>query len=618
MIKIQSLLMLLLCLPYLQSSASSNERLQRVEPAFWWTGMKNSELQLMVYGKNIAELEPSFQYPGVHLERITKVENPNYLFLTLKIDQSAAPGSFELYFKKSGKITAQYSYQLLEREPNSFLRHGFSTSDAIYLITPDRFVNGNPANDNVAGMKEKVDRKNYDGRHGGDLQGVINSLDYIRDLGFTALWINPALENNQPTYSYHGYSITDFYKVDPRFGTNKDYKQLSSLAKQKGMKLIMDMVVNHCGSEHWWMKDLPSSDWLNFPDSFVLTTHKRTSIQDVYAARADYTQMVDGWFAKTMPDLNQRNPLVATYLIQNSIWWVEYAGLGGIRMDTYPYSDTRFLTDWSRSIMEEYPNFNIVGEEWSENPAIVSFWQKNKKNYNGYVSYLPTLMDFPIQAAVVQGLKEKESWNTGFIKMYEMLANDFLYPNPSQLVVFPDNHDIMRFYELLNRDLELYKLGITYYLTIRGIPQLFYGTEILLSGGQEEKHGTYRTDFPGGWEGDSVNAFTNRGLSLQQIEAKNFVRRLLNWRKNATVIHEGKLMHYVPQNGVYVLFRYNDSKKVMVILNKNDQEQTIPLNRFSEMLAGVKAGFDVLNDRQIILGNSLVIPAKSPLVIEIK
>ncbi|MCB0571286.1 MAG: cyclomaltodextrinase N-terminal domain-containing protein, partial [Phaeodactylibacter sp.] len=374
------------------SLSFGQDRISRIEPPNWWVGMKNPALQLMVHGNAISALHPSIDYPGVRIERVIQVENPNYLFINLLIEPQARPGKLEMAFSHDGRVVERHSYELRARAPGAAEIEGFTNADAMYLITPDRFANGDPDNDLVAGMREKPNRQNPGGRHGGDIKGMINSLDYIAGMGFTAIWLNPVLENDMQEYSYHGYSTTDFYKVDSRFGTNALYKQLADAARAKGIKMIMDMIANHCGSEHWWMKDLPTHDWINFQDGFVPTNHRKPVIQDPYVSQYDYTHFADGWFVATMPDLNQRNELMAAYLIQNSIWWVEYLGLAGIRMDTYPYPDKDFMADWSCAVMAEYPNLNIVGEEWVGNPDYVSFWQRGKKNPNGYTSCLPSLM----------------------------------------------------------------------------------------------------------------------------------------------------------------------------------------------------------------------------------
>jgi len=596
---------------------STKHKIDHLEPAFWWVDMHNPNLQLLVHGENISELLPEITYPGVSIKKINKVDNPNYLFVDLQLTKDVKAGSFDILFKEGKKTKVKYNYQLKERRKGSSERKSFTPADVMYLITPDRFANGNPDNDNVKEMLELADRSNKDGRHGGDIQGMLDNLDYISDMGFTAIWVNPLLENNQDKYSYHGYSTTDYYKIDPRYGSNEEYQNLSKVAKEKGVGIIMDVILNHCGSEHWWMKDLPSNDWINNNGEFMQCSHKRSAVQDKYASKEDLKQFADGWFVKTMPDLNQRNEFMAKYLSQNAIWWIEYADLFGIRVDTYPYSDADFLSNWTESILNEYPNFNIVGEEWSTNPAIVSYWQKGKVNHDAYVSNLPSLMDFPIQNALVEALTKEETWGTGWIKLYEMLANDFLYSDPGNLVIFPDNHDMARIYNQLDKDYDLFKIAMTYTLTMRGIPQIYYGTEILANDEGNGDHGMLRSDFPGGWNGDMVNAFTGEGLGEQEKEAQAFLKKLLNWRKNNEIIHNGKLMHYAPDFGVYTYFRYTDFGKVMVILNKNSKAVELSTERYHEMLNGNESAIDILTGKNVKVKEGINIPARSALILEI-
>ena len=592
--------------------------LDRVEPVFWWTGMKDPNLQLMVHGQDIAGAKVELNYPGVTLESVARVENPDYLFLNLIINPAAKPGTFSISFDVKQKTVASYSYELKSREKNSADRAGFNSSDVIYLITPDRYANGDPGNDAMPGMKEKPDRSDKNGRHGGDLKGITDHLDYIQKMGFTTVWLNPVLENNMTHTSYHGYAITDYYRVDPRYGTNGEYRNLSEALKKRGMKLIMDMVFNHCGSEHWWMNDMPMPDWINHYPDYQITSNRHTVIEDPHASQADKAAMTDGWFVSSMPDLNQRNPFVATYLIQNSIWWIEYAGLNGIRQDTWPYPDKQMMAEWTKRILEEYPDFDIVGEEWSMNPAILSYWQKGKTNADGYQSWLPGLMDFPLQNALSNGLKNEESWDQGLIQIYETLGNDFLYPNAGNLVVFPDNHDMTRFYTQVGEDPDLAKMGVAFFLTTRGIPQIFYGTEILMSSPGPKEDGVIRSDFPGGWAGDPVNAFTGQGLTGQQKGMQNYVQRILNWRKDKEVIHHGKLMHFVPQDGIYVFFRYNDQDAVMVVLNKNKEEKDLLTDRFQEMMLGYSSGKDIISSVEIPDLTMIHVPARSAMIIELK
>ncbi len=607
---------LILIIAFLFFQNAFSQKLERVEPMFWWAGMKSPELQLMVHGENISATNVTINYPGVNLVSVIKVKNPNYLFIDLQLAENVLPGKFNIEFSSGNKTVAAYSFELKAREKGSSNRNGFNTSDVIYLVTPDRFVNGNPGNDWVEGMKEKPNRSDKDGRHGGDICGIINSLDYLQKMGFTAVWLNPVLENNMTQVSYHGYSTTDFYKVDPRFGTNEEYRQLNDELDKRGMKLIMDMIFNHCGSEHWWMDDMPMPGWINHYPGYKITSHRRTVNQDPHASEADKIAMTDGWFVPTMPDLNQRNQFMANYLIQNSIWWIEYAGLEGIRQDTWPYPDKNMMADWTKRLLEEYPHFNIVGEEWSMNPAIVSYWQKGKINSDGYECYLPSLMDFPLQSAVSNGLRNKESWDRGLIEIYESLANDFLYANADNLVIFPDNHDMSRFFEQVGADINLHKMGLAFFLTIRGIPQIYYGTEILMrhEGGE---HGNIRADFPGGWHGDRINAISGEGLTAGQHEMQNYMAKIQNWRKNKTVIHTGKMMHFVPEDGIYAYFRYNGMETVMVVLNKNDEEKTLSTGRFSEIIRNCKTGKEIITGKEIGDISTIKIAPKSAMIIEL-
>ena len=507
------------------TGVADNYRLDRLEPPFWWQGFKHNELQLMVYGPDISSLKPSIDYPGVSITRVVLSDNPNYLFVYLHISNSAMAGEFDIHFSNETN-TISHRYTLLDKNPDPEHTKGFSTEDTIYLITPDRFVNGNTENDNIADFGDLTDRDKPDGRHGGDLEGIRRSLDYISQMGFTAIWLNPVLENRMPRASYHGYSTTDYYRVDPRLGSNDEYKDLVKEARKKGIGMIMDMIANHTGSNHWWMSDLPAKDWINFPDQYTQSSHEHDSVQDPYASGYDRTLFTDGWFVPTMPDLNQRNPLLADYLIQNSLWWVEYLGLAGIRQDTYVYPDKFFMAEWSRRIMEEYPGFNIVGEESNRNPVAVAYWQRGKQNRDGYVSYLPSLMDFALQEAMVRALVASEPrWGSVWDPLYRLLTNDHIYANPNALVIFPDNHDMDRIYTQLNEDYDLLRMAMVYMATMRGIPQFFYGTEVLMSHTGSSADGIRRSDFPGGWEDDKKNAITGDGLTASEKNAQQFVRR---------------------------------------------------------------------------------------------
>lgn len=591
---------------------------ERVEPPFWWADMKNKNLQVLVYGDNISKLKVKIDHKKIDLKKVHRVDSPNYLILDLELDKNIRPTTFPIFFTKNGTTEFSYDYEIKEREKGRAETKGFDTSDAIYLITPDRFANGNSDNDEVEGMLEGLNRRDEYGRHGGDIQGIRDHLDYIQGMGFTAIWLNPVLENNQKEQSYHGYATTDYYKVDPRFGTNEEYKNLSLAAKDKGLKLIMDMIANHCGSEHWWMKDPPTNDWFNFQGKYTNTNHRRETVQDPHAADEDRMLMEDGWFVQTMPDLNQRNPFLSTYLMQNSIWWIEYLGLAGIRQDTYSYPNKDFMSAWTCRIMEEYPNFNIVGEEWSENPAITSYWQKGKVNPDGYTSCLPSIMDFPLNIALNKALNEEENWGAGIVRLYLSLANDFQYADPYNLVIFPDNHDMTRIYTQLNEDYDMYKMALAFILTTRGIPQIYYGTEIIMGNPGTTSHGIIRKNFPGGWEGDVVNAFDETGLTSRQIDAKKYLQKLLQWRKEQPIIHRGKLLHYEPRNGVYVYFRYTNKGTVMVILNKNKNITPLDTKRFGQGLKGHIRGYEIISGELIPITEELLIPARSSMIIELE
>ncbi|MDD2985075.1 glycoside hydrolase family 13 protein [Flavobacterium sp.] len=595
--------LLLFCFAFSFLTAQVN----RIEPPNWWTGLKNEQLQLLVHHPTIGKAKVSIAYEGLSITKVHQAKSPNYLFIDLTISQATKPGKFNIVFEfeKGKKITHSYELKPKSKPSDEFL--GFDSSDAIYLITPDRFANGNPSNDIVKSMKEtSLDRTHDYKRHGGDIQGITNKIEYIKNLGFTAIWPTPVLTNDMKSGSYHGYAITDLYQVDPRFGTLTDYKQLAEKLNQNNMKLIMDQVANHCGSEHWWMNDLPFPDWVNYQElyekegKYITSNHRRTSNQDNYAAKIDKEQMTNGWFVETMPDLNQRNPFMAQYLIQNSIWWIETLHLGGIRQDTYPYPDKEFMSNWAGAIMTEYPNFSIVGEEWSYNPLLVGYWQRGATNKDGYESHLRSTMDFPMQSLIVKGIKEPETWDTGLVRVYEGLANDFYYPSPKDILIFPDNHDMDRIFTQMNENIVNTKMALATYLVLPRIPQLYYGTEILMQNtAKPNDHGLIRTDYPGGWENDKVNAFTGEGLTSDQKSMQAFLTKILNYRKNSKAIHEGKTIHFAPNKGVYVLVRMQKEEVVVLILNKNDSV-TLQLSTYAELGLSTKKFRNVLTDEEFI------------------
>ncbi len=590
--------------------------IRHVEPPNWWVGMKQSRVQIMVHGDGIARTQPALQYPGVRLAGVERSDNPNYVFLNLDIAPRTKPGQVSINFKQNKRTVSNISYRIEARRPQSAQRKSFSAADAIYLITPDRFANGDTTNDQIEGMLDKTARHIPTARHGGDIRGMQNQLDYIRDLGFTMIWPTPLLENNQRAYSYHGYALTDYYKIDARFGSNEDFRRYVQAANERGMGVIADIVLNHIGDEHWWLKDLPSKDWLNYPKSRELTNNQHSTVQDIHVAPEERERFLKGWFVPTMPDLNQSNPKVARYLIQNTLWWVEYANLSGLREDTFSYAEPKFLTNWCRAVLNEYPRLNIVGEEMDNRPHMVAYWQKGARNRDGYDSGLPSVMDFPVVDAMTDVLTQEERYDRGLIKLYDLISADFLYPDPMKLLVFPDNHDRPRIFAQLNEDKDHLKTALLFYATTRGIPQMYYGTEVLINSPKERDDGLLRADMPGGWKDDKINAFTGQGLSSAQQDLQGFVRKLFNWRKTSSAIHHGKLMHYLPEDGHYVYFRYDEKQVVMVIINKSGQAKTLDLSRFNNVIKHANTGRDILNGRKIDLRAPLHLAAKTSLVIE--
>jgi len=606
----------------LSAASVAFAQIQKVEPAFWWKGMQNPELQILVYGKDIANSEIELS-DGIKAKEIQKVENPNYVFLTVNTNEIKR-SQFKINLKKGNKNSSSYTYELKQRNPNSANRESFSSKDLMYLIMPDRFANGDEKNDSTPDLTEKANRNLPGGRHGGDLKGIINNLDYLQNLGVTAVWLTPVNEDNEKSYSYHGYAQTDLYKIDGRYGSNEDYRELSRKLNDRNMMLVMDYVTNHWGISHWMIKDLPAKDWIHwFSDGekgFRRSNYKTTSQFDTNASEADKKIALDGWFDTTMPDINQANPLVLKYLTQNAIWWIEYAELGGFRVDTYPYNDKEAMAKWAKAITDEYPKFNIVGETWLNTAGHIAVWQKDSKigeavNYN---SNLPSVMDFMLYGDLPKALKEKDGWDTGMNRLYNTMSSDFLYPDINNVMVFFENHDTERWNEIFNADPKSYKMAMSVISTIRGIPQIYYGTEIGMRG-DKNKGGDadIRRDFPGGWKSDKQNAFNPATQTPEQKEFYQYTQKLLNWRKGKEVIHTGKTKNFVPQNNVFVYFRYNDKETVMVVVNNNDKEEVLDLKRFSESIKSSTSGKEIISDKEISLQNSLNIPAKTSMIIEL-
>ena len=592
--------------------------LERIEPANWWVGMKNTKLQLIVHGNQIAARNVTINYPGVTLLKTNKVENANYLFLDLEISPATQPGTFPIRFEKKGAKAIVSNYELKARNVKQVKAQGVTTKDLVYLIMPDRFANGDKTNDIVKGMTETtLNRDSMYHRHGGDIQGIINNLDYLQDLGVTALWINPLLTNDQPKTSYHGYANTENYRIDPRYGTNELYKKLIDEMHKRGMKMVKDLVHNHVGSRHWTVLDLPSKDWLNQWPSFTRTTYREQTHFDPYASAADKKQMVKGWFDFHMPDPNQQNPYVRNYITQSHIWWVEYAGVDAFRLDTYAYNDLDYMAEWAKVIKAEYPNLNSFGETWVQGvPSQTYFTEGNVVN-QGFDSGLDGVTDFQALWAVNEALNGKFGWTDGVVRLYNTLAYDYQYKDATKNVVFLDNHDLNRFYSVVNEDFSKYKSGIAWVLTTRGIPQFYYGNEILMTG-TTTPDGKVRLDFKGGWPEDKVNKFTAAGRTEKENEAFNYVRKLATYRKNNEVLQTGKMMQFVPQDGVYVYFRYNADKTVMMLMNGEEKEVAVSTARFAERTSGYTQAVNVATDEVLADMSQIKIPAKTTLVLELK
>ncbi len=597
----------------------------RVEPPNWWVGMANSELQLLVKANDVGAFQVKLKKGRNQLiKKVHQADSPNYLFIDLDLSSVEKPE--KLVFEFSNKVSKfEYEYELYELEFGSEKIKGFNSGDAIYLITPDRFVNGDESNDSVSGLKEQaVDRSHDYKRHGGDITGIIQAIPYLNDLGMTAVWSSPLLINDMAEQSYHGYAITDFYKVDPRFGSLQEYRLLANELRSREMKLIMDQVNNHCGSNHWWMSDLPFSDWINGQEAFLTSgeiaysNHRRTTIQDPYAAQKDKDGMLEGWFVSAMPDLNHRNPFMARYLIQNSLWWIETLGLGGIRQDTYPYNDPTFMAEWARAIQTQYPKFTIVGEEWSYNPLRVGYWQQSASNADGYESHLPSVFDFPLQKALVDALTNEESWDKGLIEWYTALSNDFYYPNPKALVFMGDNHDMDRLYTQLSEDVKLHHMALALLAMAPRTPQIYYGTEVLMQNtAKPHDHGLIRTDFPGGWPGDEINAFTKSGLTAEQKATQALFAQLFQLRSRSEAMRFGETLHYAPNDGVYVISRFVENEKLVLFLNKNEEDRQIDLSDYRE-LEGYDRYYDPINKVESSTSKLIRMQPRSFLLIQMK
>lgn len=597
-------------------AATNKLEIQHFEPAFWWVGMQDKTVQLLVHGPNISAASVDVNYPGVELNEVAKVENPNYLFLYLTVSEDAKPGTVTFTFKQ-GKKSLKRQWELRARNAKVGAQ-GFDSHDVMYLITPDRFADGDQANNFP---EARINRESPWARHGGDIRGVINHLDYLDDLGVTAIWLNPVVKNSPRCY--HGYAINDFYTIDPCYGSMDEYIEFIDKTHERGMKVVMDMIFNHCGGDHWWMRDLPTSDWCNNHNEYIGCNHNKWTVMDPYAAPSDRKGFTDGWFTPDMPDLNQQNRHVHKYLIQNSIWWIEYTRIDGIRQDTHPYADYQFMSDWCKAVLDEYPDFNIVGETWYPvGPGFTAWWQRNSRLSKAQ-SNLKTSMDFNLlfvcQDAFDKESRYDEQHSQGIFKLYEALAQDFLYEDPNNLLVFLDNHDVSRFNHVGDGGVTKFKQGMTFLMTTRGIPQIYYGCELLMHGPKSEGDGSIRKDFPGGWAGDSRDAFTAAGRTAEENEAHDYLRALLRWRKTCPVVSEGSLMHFAPgyNGGCYVYTRTLNDRIIMVVLSGTDSEQILDVKYYRDAMQGRTRAVDCLTGAEYDFSKNIVVPARGTILVEL-
>lgn len=607
-------LALVCCAVLLFPSHVIGQKIDRVEPLSWWTDMK-IPLRLMFHGDNIQSAELSVKEAGITITGIHKAESPNYLFVDIDI-KKAGVYTFQL---KVGRKRLTYKYTISDRHPNSAMRPSFTSADVMYLLMPDRFANGDSSNDNNAQMAEQAHRNEFFGRHGGDIQGIINHLDYIKDLGATAIWSTPLLTDNESFASYHGYACADYYHIDPRYGSNELYKQMVDECHKRDLKVIMDIVTNHCGMAHWWMQDLPYQDWIHQFDEFTRSNNVFSINMDPNASLYDKKLHECGWFDLSMPDMNLDNPQLLHYFKQWAIWWIEYSGLDGLRVDTYPYNEKAPMADWCAAIRNEYPNINIVGECWTRPTSQVAYWQAGAPNADGFSSNLPSVMDFPLQESICQGLNEDgRGWNEGMARIYTSLSNDYLYADVNNVLIFSGNHDMERIADILGQDKQKIKMAITMIATMRGIPQIFYGEELMfVSKDRSQGHGGLRLDFPGGWNTDSVNLFDEATLQGDQKEIFHYYKQLLNWRKGEPVIHSGKTLHFLSRDNTYAYFRYNDDKAVFVYINASNDVKEIPWSNYDELLKTYHpVGKELFSHQHIDTQKTHQIPSKEILMVE--
>jgi glycosidase len=605
----------ILTLPF--DSYSQQNIIERVDPPNWWVGMETDTIELLVMGANIAEYEISTSEKFIKIAQQENAKNKCYKYVALVIEKGQAAGEVELsLIKKGNKKPSKFKYPLLNR--SGFKPAGLNQADNMYLVFPDRFANGDPSNDNMEGMLEKADRSALKGRHGGDLKGIENHLDFIENMGFTAIWYNPILENNQPYESYHGYAATDSYKVDPRLGTNEQFKALSKKLHNKGIKTVWDVVYNHWGNEHYAFKNLPDSNWVHWFSEFTRTNYRTELLMDPYASERDKKILKDGWFDKHMPDLNQQDPHLAKYLIQNSIWWIEYAEIDAFRIDTYPYPDQKFMSDLNKALKKEYPSLHIFGETWVQGSPVQAWFTKENNLNKEFDSQLDGVTDFQLYFAITKGLNEKFGWEEGLRRIQMTLTHDYLYKNASDGVTFLDNHDLGRFFSMVGEDFSKWKMGMSLLATLRGIPCVYYGNEILMTG-FTNPDALVRKDFPGGWPGDTLNLFDVNNMSAQQKEALSFSSKLFNWRKQNSWIAQSSFVQYVPEDDTYVYFRLGkNNEKLMCIHSTASKETVLSLNRFEEHIKSSKSGIDIISGKQVELGKTINLQPMSSVMIELR
>lgn len=589
----------------------------RVEPPFWWVGMHHPSVEVLIYDQGIRDFEPEVKYPGVVVRKVTRLQNPNYLFVELEIGPGTQPGKFDFLCKKGASVK-KYPYEIKARNQASDRVQGLHSADFIYLLMPDRFANGDPSNDSVEGMTlEGVNRDKMYFRHGGDLRGVINKLDYLKSLGITAIWLNPVLENNQPYESYHGYAITDHYHIDRRFGSNETYLELVEKAHQKGIKIIMDIVPNHVGDQHYQFRDLPDATWIHQFPEYTRTNYRAPVLMDPYAAEKDRATMSDGWFDHHMPDLNQQHPQVANYLTQSYLWWIEYSGHDAYRIDTYAYPDQGYMAGLGKRLEEEYPGFFFFGETWVHGPAVQAQFTEDNHLREGYNSHLPGVTDFQLYYAISEALTRKQGWTEGAARIYYTLAQDFLYEDPFRNVTFLDNHDLSRFFSVIGEDVRKFKSALAFLLTTRGIPMIYYGTEIGMKN-FTDPDGKVREDFPGGWEGDAVNKFLSSGRTDQEQEIWEYIQKLAQYRLQTPALQDGRLTQFVPVDGIYVYFRHDTQKTIMVVMNTHEKEAVVDTARFQERMAGFTSAKEVVTGGIITDLGQILVPGYTAWVLEMR